>query len=581
VLASLPMTRPSKAPVLLLAALIPIAALVYSFHFTSFLHPKELALGLGLLVIALIAPAPRMADFQMLLPLWLLLLLGAVHLFTAQVPQYVVEELGRWGTLLMLATFAVPCLRNDASRVVLLHALLASTVLVAIVGLLQFSNQASWLFPTFTSYTQQVYSVFGNQDLFGGYCALGLVLAWQILPTVRKSWPRQLLALALWLVLLAALAASGARSAWLAAAVGTLTMCRSQGRRPNWRTICLGAAAASILLLWMNPVLHLEQRLFHTFSAEDVGGRIRLWIWDGTLRMFADSALIGAGWGNFRFWSPSCLAEALQAPYGHLHLANELQAVQAHSEPMQLLAEGGMVAAALLFWFLGRLVQACRRARRELRPALIGGLAVLCTFSLFNDPWHAAPHALAALLLAAALLAAPLAEPAPPQEPRRSRWPWALIALALLLLNTWTTYLPSYLLARAEKAHVTGQDPLTAYARAVSYPWEQPRAREQYALALLEHAKAQEATTQLHLAVQGQDTGQVHLYRALAAAALGDTASARSAFAECLHRFPRNEAVWWRLRALTPPAEWPRLQAHARRWLPQLGEAYPVGSSPR
>lgn len=559
------MTRPYLTPFAVIAATIVLSSVTFSFQFSSFLHPKEIVLSLGLLALACLAQRPGPGQWTLLLPLWLLLGLGVPQVFLAQVPAYVVEEMARYATLLFLATLAIPWLTQPRPTVHLLHCILAASVVVALLGLVQFFKVLPGLFPVFPAYTQPAYSVFGNQDLFGCYCALGLILVWNV--SVGEKWPgiTHAVRLLLWLILLAALAVSGSRTAWLAACVGSLQLLFAQPRRVYRPLLFLYAFAAIALLLLMHPSLQTLRRITATFSTGDTGARIRFWIWDGALRMFLDFPLFGTGWGNFQYWSPLYLGHALNSSYGYRHLSNELLATHAHSEPLNILAEGGILGALLLGWLCARLLFPRRYLTFPHLRVVAAALMVLLVFSLFNDVWHSAPHAFAGLLLVGALLA-PQYRP----EPALKRSLWLPIAASLLLaLNTWVTYLPSFLVAKAEAAHVNHENALPLYTRAVAYPWPQPRVHEQFALALLEKRRHREAALQVEQALKGHDSGQIYLYKGLAALAMKDEPTARQAFAACLYRFPRHTGVWRRLNTITAPEARAPLEAHRQRWLPE------------
>ena len=582
--ASRAMTRTLNAPLLVLSATLLLTALPYSLHFVSFLHPKELVLNLFLLALACCAPRPSWSHFRMLLPLWLLLAIGIVHLFFAQVPANVVVEMGRYATLLLIATFALPLLSEPRQANWLLAAMVGATVVVAILGLVQFFAFAPALFPVFPTYTQPVYSVFGNQDLFGAFCALGLVLVWGVEVGEKHTRFLHVPRLVLWLTLFLALVASGSRTAWLAAALGSTHLLFAQPRRVSRLLLFFYALAAGLLVVLLHPSLQTLPRLMGTLSHQDVGARIRLWLWDAAIRMFVDAPFLGVGWGNFQYWSPKFMGDALAAPYGPRHLSNELQAFYAHSEPLNLLTEGGLLAGILLLWLCARLLFPRRHVYSQQARVTAAALLTLVVFSLFNDAFHAAPHALAALILSGLLLTGGGHFAVLQLGDLRTPWLWQrdrtaikplilpLTAVLLLALNLWTTYIPSFLLAQAERAHVGGQESLSLYARALAHPWPQPRAHEQYALALIEHNEPRKAAPHLEWALRGQDTGQVYLYRGIAALALGNEDAARAAFAACLYRFPRNTGVWRRLYAITTPEARPQLEAHRMKWFPTVAQ---------
>ncbi|HIJ74576.1 MAG TPA: hypothetical protein HPP83_10790, partial [Candidatus Hydrogenedentes bacterium] len=347
--------------VFLCAALI-CCPVVYSFRLTSFLLAKEAVLWVCLCFCAassMVRGRFSWGGYRAFLPLWVLVVVsGLFHLvlFPAKVPADVVTEITRWCALLVAAAFLCDLLRQRVWRRRLVNAWLFSAVLAAGLGLLQFANAISFLFPTFPGYTQRAYSVFGNQDLLGGYSAMAIPLcANRVLR--RRPGPRcALLAMA---ILTPALLLSGSRSAWLAAVLGLIVAVpyRNLRFRPTALlcSVTIALVAATALLV---PDA-TTSRIRNTAAEQDEGGRIRLWIWNGTLRMVRDVPWFGIGPGNYPYWSPRYLGEALRAPGGEQHRHNELHVRNAHSEPLEIFAETGVIGFVFCLWMLLRLIR-CR-----------------------------------------------------------------------------------------------------------------------------------------------------------------------------------------------------------------------------
>ncbi len=549
-----------------LCAALTAVTLAYSFQLTSFLHAKEAALSASILLLALLAwfrggfVFEGMAAF---LPLW-----GAV-VFTlllapAHVPSRSVEEALRIVSLLFCVALAYDLLAQPYWRRRILQAIRLSAALAAALGIGQYLGWLSFLFPVFPGYDQPVYSVFGNQDLFGGYLALALPL--YVSAFGRKARPGaraalqsampKLLALGL---ILAALVLSGSRSAWIAAFAGCLIVFPFRHCLTRRGALVLCVAAAALLVTgaatWPRP----WERLSNTFSASDTGGRIRLWIWDGSMRMLRDAPWCGWGLGNFGYWSPRYLAEALNAPGGEKFAHNELDTPDAHCEPLQCAAETGMIGVVAMAWMLLRLL----RRRGE----AWGGLLAFLLFSIFNAAWHSAPHALAGLLLAGMLLNP---EAKTPLAGTGGNWlaglSGVLVAAALAAASCWTTYFPSCLQSRAEAAHCAGQDPLPLYGRVFEHGWPNAQCHEEAAMALLDAGRPVEAREHLGAALEGLDTGRAYWLLGRAAEAMGDRVTARAAYRACLERWPSSEEAWMRLyRSSLKDQNGPLLE-HARRW---------------
>jgi len=472
----------------------------------------------------------------------------------------VVAVLGTGGGL---ASGSVPragaydLLGEDVWRKRILDALLCSTVLVAALGVLQYAGLLPGLFPTFEDYGQRVYSVFGNQDLYGGYLAIGIPLLVRRFLTRTRLDTVALLGI---VVLLAGLLISGSRSAWLAVAVGVLIAIPYR-HVTRLGTAMLGGVCMTIVVLtvWLAPAA-TSHRFAMTLGPEDHGGRLRLWFWDGTLRMVRDAPIAGQGLGNYGYWSPRYLGEALHAPGGHTHAHNELHTVRAHCEPLEILAEAGLIGSCCWLWMLVRLIR-CRGPEW-------GGLAALLTFSLFNAAFHSAPHALAGLLLAGMLLAqrgtAVGAEA--PGESLDAAYGLAALTIMMSAFFMWAVLLPSYWLQAAEDRYLAGKPCLPQYERVVEHPWPNARAREEYGVALSEAGRLEEAYYQFERALDGRDTGSLYLALGALAQSLGDHRRARQWLDACFYRWPSSAALWEVRFQGSPPHERKHIRERAARW---------------
>ena len=557
-------------------------AVAFSFDLVSFQHAKEAALNAGLLglgVCVALGKARTGRGFRFFLPLWLWLAWAVLSgLGTATFRPYLFIEAMRIASLLLMASLCAGLLQDSAWRAKVSMALILSGVMVAGLGLLQYSGIAARVFPAFSGYTQPIYSVFGNQAYFGGYMALILPLS---LDHLAKSKPVSRYHTASTAILLAGLVLSGSRAAWLAALTGCLVAWPWRHiplRRTLWTAAGIaGVVLLSVLLGWSQ----VEGRIRDLFADSDVGGPARLWYWDGSLRMAGAAPIAGVGLGNYPYWSPHYLGLALWAPGGEKHSASEIHTVHAHHEPLEFAAETGLVGLLFGGWMLVRL------ARR--RGPAWGGLTALLVFCLFNAGLHSAPHALAGLLMAGMLRKRDLkmdkagqsrsfagncvpklalaneSEVALANE-RGWRWAFVLAAVFLGMTHTGLVLLPSYLLRSAEEAHVAGDNALPLYERAVRYPYTPPETWEVYGMALLEAAQPRNAIEALNKARTGLDTGRLHLLRAMADLEVSEQEKAREALKSCVIRWPFHEGAWRTLDRLMPENERETLRTAVRRW---------------
>ena len=261
-------------------AAVLCTAVAYSVHLLSFLHAKDAVLGVLLVVVA-VARAGRglapLEGFRAFLPLWVFLAWCCSLLVVgvwARAPIYSWVELSRLASLVLLASLSFEVAQRPLWRARFFTALSYSAVIVAALGLLQYMKLAQFLFPEYPAYDQPMYSVFGNQDLFGGYVAMGLPL---VVHSFLKHQRRELRLLASLFILIPALLLSGSRSAWLAAAAGTAIIVifgRWEPRRLLVLALPASVLAISTVVLVPETTIH---RVFQTFSEGDVGGRARLW----------------------------------------------------------------------------------------------------------------------------------------------------------------------------------------------------------------------------------------------------------------------------------------------------------------
>lgn len=543
---------------------IVASTLVFSFKLTSFLHAKDAALALGLAAAGMLALAhyrTPAAGLQAYLPLWAMLGWAVgIEMVSPRphVPAYTIAEGVRLASLLLVAGFAYPLLRDERYRERVLDALCATATLVAALGLLQYMRLIDFLLPPFPEYDQPMYSVFGNQGLFGGYVAMAIPLAVARVfqPEVRRLWMVPALP-----ILLVALLLSGSRSAWLAGSVGMAVVLpyRTLDRK-NLVGLGLIVAAVALTAVFLAPEGTVG-KLRRTFGDSDTGGRARLWFWDATARMIADYPVQGVGLGNYPYRSPYYHGAALHAPGGERHFHNQLHTEHAHNDFLEIQAELGVIGTLCLLWMAWRL--------RPGRGAAWGGLAALIVFAGFNATYTSAPHALAGLLLAGALVAQGGIGEERPKTARGLLDPvWAgVAALALAAFTGWAVVTPSYLLRSAEDAYRQGGEPAPKFEAAANHRWPNYEAKEAAGIFLWNAGEAELARRALLSAAQGLDTGRIHWMLAISAEAVGDQEAARRGFEACLWRWPDFFGAWEAFLDHVSDAEYMNYREEAARWL--------------
>ena len=509
----------TRARGLLLLLSVPVSAVPWSLHTMSFLHPKELGLAVLFLVQAVLVGltgADWIASLRALSPLWIGLI-GSTFvslIWTAAVPEYVVEDALRFAIWLGMATVSADLLRDVVWRSRLLRCIGYTAAGISLAALGQWVGWLTPLFPVFPQYTQPMYSVFGNQNLLGGYLALAVPLLWLELQSeeaqARRVSQRIWKALLLGVVLLG-LILSGSRSAWLAAAVGGFAahffVRRLYRRYRIGLAVLLAASAVGMSFSWE----WTAHRVLQTGRPTDTGARLRLWFWDTAYRMWGDHFWFGVGLGNFPYRSPIYAGAALEA--SPTHAWNDLLIEHAHNEYLNFLAEVGLIGVLPLLWFVLRL-----HWRAVVQTFVIVSAAV---FSFFSSPFHSVAHAWVVLLMFLCLL---------PETPRRSfrnvyfryvDFVPAAFALIFFGAYVYTVFCPSALLARAELSRYYGQPRLEAYERAARFPWYNAQAHWRYSFYLWEMGRIPEAHQEALRALRGMDTASLYYWLAYLADAQG------------------------------------------------------------
>ena len=541
-------THTSDAPLphapLIIAATFGIGGLAYSMHAASFLHPKAVIFAIGAFALSVLwartRPGLAWTGVMAFLPLWLYLGLGAARSLAGMSPaaDRTGEAVLMLAPTLAFASLAWPQLSYRFVQPVLLF----GTVPVAALALAQYAGWADWLLPPVPTYTQAMYSVFGNQDLLGGFVAVGLVVAVQ--GALRREPPPGWFIAAL-AVLLPAWLLAGSRTAWLAGVIGigvALVCMEIHSRR---RMAWLGAAgfALALLIVWLSPIATIE-RVTGTFASDDEGGWLRLWFWDGTLRMIASAPVFGVGLGVFPFESPRFLGEAFLQTDWIQHKTTELAVLHAHSDPLEALAEMGLLGAALLGWMAWRL--------RKARGDAWGPLAVLLVFSCFNATVISPPHAVAGLMLMACLMRE--GETRSPTPSVRLSHAMPVVTGALAALAIGFLLVPSVQLRTAQTAHLDGEVDPERYLWVADTSFFRPEALVSLGQWHAEQQNWLEAIMAYEAALPNVDTGRIHLELGALYIRMGDLYTAQGYLEAATLRWPWNYDAW-RLYLATLPDE--------------------------
>jgi O-antigen ligase len=318
---------------------------------------------------------------------------------------------------ILFATTTVVAARG-AARLALTA--LAAAAFQGLYGLLVLASghDRIWSVPK-TAYLDSATGTYINHNHFAGFLAatlplgVGLVIAKARRARERSRAKGGLVrtlgpdgSQALLLGLLALTGAAGLLLSFSRAgtALGVIAIAGTAGVGLRGKTVHRLAAIAIVVAIAAVPLLDLgADRLFarYAIAGEDLratGGRLD--VARDTLRMIAAFPVIGCGFGAFTWVFP-----AFSSPEVRLHYTH------AHNDLLQLAAEGGFPALALLALALLAIARAVvRGVRGTFDPLATGaafGLAALLVHGLVDFNFHIPANAAIAAVLAGVLFGAP------------------------------------------------------------------------------------------------------------------------------------------------------------------------------
>lgn len=549
------------------ALVFACVAVVWTTGFTSFDHPKLAATLIAILVMGFLIY--RRGPSREVIPpayTWMgagVVAMGLLRLILHDGPS-AGETIIHISRMIIILTFAALIHasldtgnRSQQTRWILLTA----SIPIMLLAWVQYLELAPQYFPQVPGYEQPVYSVFGNQNLLGGFLAICIPLAFTMRPSGRRVLGVDL---AILVLACATCMITGSRTAWLAAALGIAAgfWTRRGRNEPKLGAVTLGVAVAVVLTAILFPGPTIE-RLRDSFSAADEGWHIRLWIWSAAVTLVRADGLWGLGPGGFALRSPDALGDVLHSPGGMLYHSNTIPTWYAHSTPLELLLDYGLVGGVLcVAWGI-----ALVHGRRS---PLFGGAIAFTVYALFNTVTPSIPHAVAGLVLLTSLRDA---EDTSSDDAPASSFAFvlggAVVSLTSAIVVVTLLLIPDFQLARARSSFAeSGADERTLrrYAKAANSRFARPEAHLEYAI-LLYTADPDSALTHLNLAAPDLDTGELHLMLSRLHAVLGDTESALHHARFATHRWPREISAWEQRLSLEGPNAQAVREREAKEWL--------------
>ena len=332
----------------------------------------------------------------------LLPMLGAVALSTLRAVEIgpALKEGLRWLELLLVYLAAGDLLRSPRQRATMVALLLLAGLSEAVLGFVQ--SFLRWGPESFqTGSLLRAYGTFGQPNPYAGYLGtllpLGLALAVTGLvdsSARRGTW--YYLAVGIFLLLGAALAASQSRGGLLGFALALAVVAALASRRALLALLALGLAGVFVVLLGSFDLLPamVSERLAQItsyFGLFDVRTVVltplnwavveRMAVWQAAWGMFEAYPFLGVGPGNYVASYPAFAMPGWKDAMGH-----------AHNLYLTILAEMGAVglSAFLVFWIVAvwtvwRRWRAARASPEWWQRAIpLGVLGVLAQVSLHN-----------------------------------------------------------------------------------------------------------------------------------------------------------------------------------------------------
>ncbi|MFP6583295.1 MAG: O-antigen ligase family protein [Candidatus Hydrogenedentota bacterium] len=549
---------------------------IFSQQFTDFSHTKELIACLGLCVLSwmhLYAPNAtfRVPRFFLVLGIGISILAAVHSLFPiTDFPDFIVHRSVSYLLAIALASYLLCESNDDNTEDRVKRLLFASTFVVIILTLIQFLNLAPKLFPAYPGFENNLYSVFGNQNLLGGYLALSIpVLLLSASQEEKRGWPQFVLLIAC----VATCLATGSRSAWLAAAVGCLMILPRihPGRREVIGFFILIMTGFAMVLITPGPTI---ERILHTFSLEDVGYNVRVWIWAGSVNLISDHPFIGIGPGDFPYMSPKALADVLHEANGFRFQSNTVHTWLTHSTPLELIVEFGVGGWAICAGWITMLI----RGRKGM---LWGGAIAFTVYAALNSVQTSAPHMLIGLMLFASLPSTKWITRTSEERGggRVAKLVISTTAGLLILIHIGGILLPDHLHAQARSLYRAGDESdttIATYEQASEYRYASPHVHLELGISKLfatglapaeQPTNLESAHAHLLRAHEQLDTGELHLLLGQSFLRLGDTTTAIEHTRLGVYRWPQYRLGWEQLIRQSSPPDRAASFDEARQWL--------------
>jgi O-antigen ligase len=274
----------------------------------------------------------------------------------------------------------------------LIGPLLAAGIMNAVVAIAQAAGVSIW--ETAREGRHAVYGTFGNPNMLAEYLAPLAILGLAVALAARTKVSRVVATVAV-LLFLVAMMLTETRAAWLGLIAGLAVFAMLAGDK-RIRKVALAAIVLPLVLvaLWAP----LRSRVLLGASGNDPGVATRSFMWRVALEMFHDHPILGVGPAGYGLRYLDYAAKVQESGKDRPLYAGIT--VEAHSDPLQLLAEGGIVGLlawlGVIGWLSWRSFRRIRGQAGSERVYLAAGLAVamaVAVESLVGFPFRSFPVA--------------------------------------------------------------------------------------------------------------------------------------------------------------------------------------------
>ncbi|MGA3324040.1 MAG: O-antigen ligase family protein [Terriglobia bacterium] len=243
----------------------------------------------------------------------------------------------------------------------------------------------------------RLYSTFGNPNFVGGYL-IGTIFAALALVAVSKARWAKALWWGLTLIMLAAIAETGSRGAWVGLAVGlaaaAMIIVAKDDPRPRAVRLSIGS-----MRMFVSPSACWPMAILILTLAERVAAQLhgRVYLWRFSWPIFWRHPWVGSGWGAYQLLYLDLQGRFLAAHPEYVGYWTNNRLV--HNDPLQLLLEAGLLGFAAFVWVLWKYAQEALEVRRRAVgawarysiAASMGGVTAILVDSVFNYQFAVPP----------------------------------------------------------------------------------------------------------------------------------------------------------------------------------------------